>query len=142
MHRWTVGLVLLLLTGCASSGSGAASTPDRNLISRAELEASSATNVYELVQLRRPNWLRTRGTQSFREQNHAVGEQDTRNPSVVRGETTIVTYLDGARLGDVTELRRVSVAEIRSVRFLDAAAATQRWGGGHSHGAILLSTNE
>jgi hypothetical protein len=141
MIRVTVGALLLLLAGCASGGAGPGSERgDRSVIQRAEMETSTATNAYALIQSRRPNWLRTRGTQSFREQGQVRGQGEREAASVVPGELTIVVYLDNAKLGSINELRGVALDNVRYIRFLDAAAATQRWGGGHTHGAILVST--
>jgi hypothetical protein len=56
------------------------------------------------------------------------------------GEEDIVIYMDNARLGYREELRRVALASVQYVEFFSASAATQRWGGGHLHGAILIST--
>jgi hypothetical protein len=143
MTRVTVGALLLLLAGCASGGSGPDSERgDRSVIERAEMETSTATNAYALIQSRRPNWFRTRGTQSFREQGQVRGQGQREAASVVPGELTIVVYLDNAKLGSINELRGVALDHVRSIRFLDATAATQRWGGGHTHGAILVSTVE
>jgi hypothetical protein len=141
MFRWTVGALVVLLAGCAPAATGSgAERGDRNVISRSEIETTNASNAFDLIQSRRPAWLRGRGSQSFREQGQVAG-QGMRGPSaVIPGELTIVAYLDNAKLGDVNELRRVPLTDVHYIRFLDAAAATHRWGGGHGHGAILVST--
>jgi hypothetical protein len=143
MFRWTVGALVVLLAGCAPAATGSgADRGDRNVITRTEIEASPATTAFDLIQSRRPTWFRGRGSQSFREQGQLAGQEMRGASTVIPGELTIVTYFDNAKLGDINELRKVPLTNVRSIRFLDAAAATQRWGGGHSHGAILLSTNE
>jgi hypothetical protein len=140
MFRCKAAVLAVALVGCASAGS-AGDRGDRNVILRPEIEASSVNNVLELVQSRRPNWRRVRGTQSFREQGEVIA-YDERSGTSTPGAVRIVAYLNNARLGSVTELRGVMVWDVMYVRFFDAAAATQRWGGGHMHGAILVSTTE
>jgi len=107
-------------------GPGPIGNPD--LISREEIQdARSARNAYDLVRNIRPQWLVTRGITNLRQ---AAGEED------------IVVYLDNARLGYREALRRVTLAGVEYLEFFDARRATLRWGGGHIHGAILVSTNQ
>jgi hypothetical protein len=49
-------------------------------------------------------------------------------------------YLDNARLGGPETLREIHTGSITSVRFYDSAKAQYRFGIGHTHGAILVST--
>lgn len=76
--------------------------------------------VYDLVQQLRPRWLTNRGPDSFRSVGGAV------------------IYLDGARLGSVSQLRDISCASVLEIRHFDAVAATQVYGTGHRGGAILV----
>jgi hypothetical protein len=43
-------------------------------------------------------------------------------------------------LGGLSWLNQVQADHVRSLRYLDAAQATMRWGAGNSHGAILIVT--
>jgi len=56
------------------------------------------------------------------------------------GVEGIVIYMDNARLGRPEELRRIALGSVQYLRFFSAPQATQRWGGGHLQGAILIST--
>jgi hypothetical protein len=56
------------------------------------------------------------------------------------GEEDIKVYLDNAYLGFRDALERVPLGGVEYVRFYTAREATQRWGGGHLQGAILVST--
>jgi hypothetical protein len=99
---------------------------DTNVIDREEILSNrSASNAYELISSLRPLWFQTRGLTNLRQ---AAGEED------------IVIYMDNARLGAREALRRVPLGSIEYLQFFPAPAATQRWGGGHLHGAILVST--
>lgn len=122
-----VGL-LLLAGACASQGGPEVVTADdlnrRNatIITTAELRAANELNVYDVVAARRPHWLRKRGSVSF------------------ENEGDIVVYLDNGRLGGPDALRQIQALTVTSVRFYDAAAANYRFGVGHHHGAIQVSS--
>lgn len=113
---------MLVVGACASSGSSSGTTPrgDRNTVTAEELAATSSTNLFDFVQRSRPLWLRTRGRTS------------------VNNEGDIVVYLDDSRFGGPEVLRQISPLTVQQVRFLDASAAQQRFGVGHTHGAILV----
>lgn len=119
-------LVLLLLAGTACTGTRSGvrgSNPDR--ISRAEIEASSAQDAYELVQRLRPRWLQTRGSRSL------------------TMSTGILVFLNDSRLGGLESLRQISKNGILSIRYLDAAQAIAELpgiGSEHAEAAIVVST--
>jgi hypothetical protein len=59
------------------------------------------------------------------------------------GETepeTVPVYLDDFRYGEIGLLRQIHVHTIESIRFIEAPAATARWGVGHSAGVIQVVT--
>jgi hypothetical protein len=107
-------------------------------ISHEEIAASAATNAYDLVQSLRPNWLVIRGVKHFTEQGQLTGSTD-RAVTVTPGTPQIRVYLESATLGDVDELRRIPTVEVQSIQFLSPAQASLRFGGGHAHGAIVVS---
>lgn len=55
-------------------------------------------------------------------------------------DSTIVVYVNDARLGILAALKTVPVADVISVQHFDGAEATFKWGLGHSHGAIQVRT--
>ncbi|TVP44701.1 MAG: hypothetical protein EA350_11055 [Gemmatimonadales bacterium] len=118
----------LLLPACSTS-SGARG--DRDVITEEEIRRSSATDAYRLVSSLRPAWLRERGAVTLRTTDSGDG-QALVNPQ-------IVVYIDGTRLGDVSELETVATTGLTSIRRLSASEATQRFGTGHPRGALLLS---
>lgn len=113
---------------------------DRDLIVQSEIVASGTTNAFDLVQTRRPHWLSTRGTNTFREEGRAVGQTERGLIMEAASDQSIIVYLDRARLGGVEKLREISVSSFTTVRYLDARAATFQFGSGHDHGAIVLIT--
>lgn len=128
----------LALAACAPARAGGPRTAS-DAVTLEEIRASGASNAYALIESDRPMWLRTRGTQSFREEGK-LNIRGKTQISAVAGKRTIAVYLDNARLGGVDALKGISLAEITSIAYFEPRAATLRWGSGHTHGAILLST--
>lgn len=112
----------------------------REVLTREQIQNAQTGNMYELIQSVRPEWLRTRGTGSMRETARGSADGIGGEVSVQPGIPAIRTYLDGSLLGDVDALRSVDPGMIGEARFLSPAEATQRWGAGHLHGAILVLT--
>lgn len=125
----------------ASGARAADRRSGRNVLTREQIQQAQTGNLYQVIQSLRPEWLRTRGTGSMREtaRGSADGLDDV-EITVQAGIPAIRAYLDGSLLGDADELRSVDPGMIGEARFLSAAEATQRWGAGHIHGAILVLT--
>lgn len=104
---------------------------------------ASVSNAYEAVEMLRPEWLIRRGTGNWRETPRGsmsgMGSV-TSTVDVEEAEATIRAYVDDVALGKVEALKDISTEAIVSIRFLTPAAATTRWGAGHQHGAILVTT--
>jgi hypothetical protein len=128
------GLALFLVAACASTGEQR-SVMGASVITEDEITASSASNVYELVQSLRPRWLNLRGQGSLR-------TTSTTSPSgeVSGAMTTIMVYVDGIRRGELRELESIPTRGVSTVRRLSAGEATTRFGPDHPHGAILVTT--
>ncbi|HEX2092906.1 MAG TPA: hypothetical protein VHG28_10910 [Longimicrobiaceae bacterium] len=129
-----------LLIGMRSSSEGVVAVPvragDDKIIIQEQIEAAGLANVYDLVQALHPEWLRTRGVRGFYEgAGMLVGDEP-----VALGGPTIRVYLDDARMGGVEALRQIPTASVVAVRFLDPGQATYKWGIGHNHGAIWVTT--
>jgi hypothetical protein len=120
-----LGLALVVVLGCSppsATSESSTARPDRNVISLAEIQAVRTDNAYELVRTLRPIWLRKRGSNSV----HYDGD--------------IVVYLNETRIGGPEALRQVEAISITSIRYYDPGAANFRYGSGHQHGAIRVST--
>jgi hypothetical protein len=87
------------------------------------LQEVPVNNGYEAVQRLRPRWLIERG------------------PTTLNvGGNPVVVYVDNQRMGGVDELRNLAIPVIEQIRYLDASAATTRYGTGHANGAIEVTT--
>jgi hypothetical protein len=82
------------------------------------------SNLFDLVQSLRPRWVLSQGPDSF------VGAQ---------GQVQV--HVDGNRFGNVAVLRRLSPAGVTSIRWVPPIEAGARYGIGHSHGVIIVSTS-
>jgi|RhiMetdeSRZDD1v2_1073273.scaffolds.fasta_scaffold67654_2 hypothetical protein len=93
---------------------------DSAVLSEVEIERAGTGTAYDAIEHLRPQYLslgRTAGTTGQR-----------------------VVYLDGVRIGGIDALHGIRSANVREIRWLDSRAATQRFGTGHSVGAILILT--
>jgi hypothetical protein len=125
MKRMLPILALLLISaGCAPNGISGIRR-ERDVIREEEILDSGARNALDLVQTRRPQWLRVRGNQSL---------------SLAPESPTV--YFNNTRMGPSETLRGIALASVQSVRFVSPAQANLRWGTGNSHGAIVISTEQ
>lgn len=132
-RRVSVTMALVIFTavaGCASGGagtSGGRASPNR--ITRAEVEASNATNAYELISRLRPNWLREPPTGSV-------------SGGVIRSQTILV-YVNRQRQEDLDALKSISITAIDSAEWVDASRVQTVLSdvpSGSYTGAILIKT--
>ena len=118
-----MSFALLCVAACAGSSSTtrSASAPRRsaNLITVEEIGTTTATNVYDAIERLRPQWLTTARQRG--------GSSDE-----------LQVYLDATRYGSLTSLRSLSVGGVQEVHFFSASEATNRYGTGHTGGAILV----
>jgi hypothetical protein len=123
LRRSSPLLLLLLFAGCAaSSGSNTMRGGNLDRIEREEIIAANRGNAYELLEMIRPQWLRTRSDTS------------------VLSEATILVYVDDVRYGNLESLRTLSPQAIFLMLRYNSTAASQRWGPGHADGVIYIST--
>jgi hypothetical protein len=128
--RFVIPLSILLAAGCAT----AAGTPsqqgqtssrrDPNVIAAEELDTAPETDLYAAIQHLRPMFFETRGRTS---------------PGIGTAPEMIQVYVDGSRANGVDALRQLRPLDVREVRHLSATEATQRYGTGHTMGAIVVT---
>lgn len=132
--RMACAAALVVLTVACSSPKSSVSggpKPGPNLITADEIARVNVQNAYEAVQKLRPAMLRPRQIASF-------GQGGVKNGRTVAGE--VLAYVDNTRLGDVEQLRQISVASISAVRYFSASEAQTKWGSGHAGGVIEVLT--
>ncbi len=110
-------------TPAQSGAPTATARRDANVISGDELINSGAHDVYRAIQMLRPGWFRLRARTSLGQGGSADG---------------LYVYFENTRYGPVESLQQLSVNGIAEVRYLDPSEATNRYGTGHSLGAIVI----
>ena len=136
-RRLSAFLILAAVGACSSggggapaAGGGAAPAPavrrprqDQQLITRDVITGTQYTNMYDVIQALRSNWLTIKSTS---------GGNGT--------PATMQVYLDNQRVGGVEELRRIVPSTVQTARFYDPISASARWGMDHGAGAIYIVT--
>ena len=109
----------------AGAGAGAHSpSHNSNLITQADVQSSTATDAYSIVQELRPMWLRNRGTISIHDPSSG----------------NVQVYLNGNQFGEPTSLREIVKQDIREIRFYSGSEAQMKFGAGHEGGVIDVRT--
>jgi hypothetical protein len=116
-------VALLVVGGCASTGTGG-SSGSRDEITREQLLEMPQATAFDVVRRLRGRWLRPRGA----------------GTSVRLDPTDIVVYVNNQREpGGIESLRSFRAGELQSIEYFDSSRATTRWGTGHPAGAIVIS---
>jgi hypothetical protein len=122
----------LSVAGCASgapqgaseaAGAPTATRRDPNVISAEEIAASKENDLYSAIQRLRPAFLSTRGMTSLGNASQEF----------------VQVYVDGSRVGDINSLRQIRPEDVKEIRHLTAAEATQAYGTGNTMGAIVVT---
>jgi hypothetical protein len=118
-------VLALALAGCATTSSDPGAqraASDRSVLIQEEFRGSGHSNLYDVVQALRPNWLVQRGPISFSD------------PEAGR----VVVYLNNVQAGGVEYLRQVNVLDVVSLRYLDPLEASAQFGLKQSGGAAII----
>lgn len=124
MHRLFLPLSILLFLAACASGSNSGTRRSTNVITAEEIAGVTVNTAAEAIQRLRPQWLNTRSSPTMT------------NPD---GEPPAV-YVDGLRMEGIRELERIRAVQVQEIRFMRASDATNRFGTGHTGGAILVTT--
>lgn len=122
-----VGALLLLQLAAGVSAAEAQKGRKSDVITAEEIAKSGGNNAYDVVKTLRPAWLRLRGITSAQ-------------PDSPEGGGGIQVYVDGIHVGGTEELDNVVSERVQEIRFVSANDATTKYGTGHTHGAIEVTT--
>lgn len=139
-----LGFCLAVTAGCASKSAAtaeasatpvsgpaaAARTRNTSIITASELAESGAQNLYQAVQILRPQWLRARPRTTMGASSSRTGGGSTADATVV--------YLDQTRYGGLSSMQQLTLGGVQEMRFYDGVEATNRFGTGHTAGAIVI----
>lgn len=115
------GSVAVFFLACAPP-STVRSGQESNVITKEEILGTNASNVYDVVNRLRPNFLHFRGQTTLR-------GSDTGYPKV---------YLNRMLFGDINSLKTMSPSGIREIRYYNGADASSRFGLDNASGAIEI----
>lgn len=104
-HHRTMALVGVILVSACAGRRESGSQADPNLITRTEIEATTASDLYGVIRQLRPRWLTVRGARTL----------DARSG--------IVVFQDRNFLGSVDVLRDMPRGVAQSLRYLDGPRA-------------------
>ncbi|HMC54064.1 MAG TPA: hypothetical protein VKH19_02740 [Gemmatimonadaceae bacterium] len=122
--RYVVAALAIASAGCYRTGVPREGGPRRsaNTITGEEISATQGiVSVYDAIQRLRPQWITSSRSRSS-------GTQDQ-----------LIVYFDSNRYGSIESLRQFPIGGITDIIYLNAAEATNRFGTGHSGGAIVIT---
>ena len=118
--------LIVVLFACATS-QGSGSGRSARVLTADEIAEAAVFTAAEAIQQLRPQWLHTRSSPSAGLYSNPDGDP----PKV---------YLDGIRMDSLRELERIRADAVEEMRYMSPTDATNRYGTGHSGGAILVTT--
>jgi hypothetical protein len=121
-------VLAILVSGCTAPREGTAGKTTPDVLTAQEIATTDALNAFDAVSLKRPFWLKSRGTRSL------LGS--------LPGQTSEfpVVYIDSNYYGELESLRNIFVTNIREINYFDFNAANLRFGTGHTGGVIQVLT--
>ena len=125
--RSLLALATAIALACSPPRLGPGMISNSQLITEEEIEASRATNAFEVIQKLRASFLSYRGETSLNRR------QSTPYPTV---------YLDGQEFGPITTLRTIPASQIASIQLFRAWEATTKYGTGNMGGVIAIITRQ
>ena len=150
LNRLGLCVMLAAATACAGRGPASGTSEElpsrpsarrqRDVITKEELSdpALRALSVLDVVRLLRPHFLNERGSNSI-PFSGAGSDGDKARGAVTDPEAGKVhSSVDGGKVGPLEELRNIHVSAIIEIRYLNAAAAMQKFGGAAREGPVIL----
>ena len=121
---WT--LAAALACGKAHEGGGAPAPSSGQVLGEADILSSKANNMYDAINIRRPEWLRRSGS---------------RPTSLTEPPAETVVYVDGQRFGTIESLVRIAPTAVRYAEYLSPSEAQARYGANNLGGVIHIHTH-
>jgi hypothetical protein len=119
--RWRPILVILLVSACHRAPSSGHGT-QRNVITQEEIEASTASNVYDLIAQLRADFLKDRGKVSIRLNQHEKA----------------VVFLNDQEYGILETMRNIPIGRVSEIRYYPGTEAVNRFGAQYGGGIVML----
>jgi len=129
MRRVAAALVIAgaaVLWSCGGGRAGGTAPSGSRELTAAEIMSVSASSLYDVIRIRRSEWLRRSAT------------RPTAFPG--REDAEVVVYLDGQRFGGPETLRQITPASVQIARFLTPSEAAMRFGSNLLGGVIEVQS--
>jgi hypothetical protein len=118
-------LIMLGVAGCTHVPvPGGPTGLDRSLIAESDIDSTRTESVYEMIERVRPEFLRVR-------QVKRLDGAEGRVPP-------LAVLVDGAKFGELADLRMMQSTAVRSVRFYNVEQAQLRFGMQYAGGVLEL----
>ena len=120
--RWRRVFLLLLVASCHQQLSGSGNGGQRYVITEEEIDASTASNVYDLIAQLRADFLKDRGKVSIRMDQHEKA----------------VVFLNDQEYGILETLRNIPRSRVSEIRYYPGTEAVNRFGAQYGGGVVFL----
>ena len=120
--RWRPLLAILVATACHHQVSSSGHGIQRNVITQEEIEASTASSVYDLIAQTRADFLKDRGKISIR--------SNQREKAVV--------FLNDQEYGILETMRNIPLGRVSEIRYYPGTDAVNRFGAQYGGGIVML----
>ena len=125
MTRWVLILSVVAAAACSHRQLGPSDLFDSQVITEDEIEASHASNAYEVIHKLRANFLTNRGQTGF-------------NRTAANTYPTV--YLDDQEFGPINTLSSIPAAHIAMIRLYRVSEANSKYGTHNLTGVIAITT--
>ena len=129
MKAFILALTVGIVSACGGTGPEGGVKSDGDVITEQEIRETAASNAYELINLRRPRFLRAQGARG--PTSILNNSQSSKLPEV---------YVDGHWYGYPEELRNLPTVFVKEVRYVSWQDANLQYGFGHDAGIIRVTT--
>lgn len=123
--RWLSLLLIASAVACSPHRRAMGAARDSQLITADEIDRSSGTTAYEVINQLRPNFLSYRGETSFDKRTSRP------YPNV---------YVDDQPFGQLSVLRSIPASDVLTIRLYRSSEAMTRYGQGNASGVIAIVT--
>ena len=115
-------LVFLLVAACHRQTSPSGHGNQRNVITQEEIDASTASNVYDLIAQIRADYLKDRGKISIRTNQNEKA----------------VVFLNDQEYGILESMRNIPLSRVSEIRYYPGTDAVNRFGAQYGGGVVML----
>jgi hypothetical protein len=121
-----------------AAGTQTAANHNRDIITQAELQSPDVAgmSVLEAVQSLRPQYLVVRGQHDLPAGQVADGANGTKQINDNESGKVHVS-IDGGRIGPLDDLANIRAGTVKEIRYLNAVAAHQKFGGAAREGPVI-----